>query len=57
MAQDGKPERPWQVIASDLTHETDPKRIITLAKELDHTLTIDQRKSKNQGYLLPNDCS
>ena len=48
MAQDGKPERPWQDIATELTQEIDSERVIALAKELDHALMVDQQKSKGK---------
>ena len=39
MPQDGKPTcRPWQVIAEEATHETDPTRMLDLIEELNRSL-------------------
>jgi hypothetical protein len=35
---DGKPTRPWQEIAAELTQETEPEKITSLTEELSRAL-------------------
>jgi hypothetical protein len=50
MPEDAKPLRPWQEIADEAAQETDPKRLIELAKELERALAErDKQLQKKQG--------
>ena len=41
---DKKTTRPWKTIAAELTKETDPERVIDLARELEHALSTELDK-------------
>ncbi|HZQ24197.1 MAG TPA: hypothetical protein VFA89_15500 [Terriglobales bacterium] len=40
MSQDRKPIRTWQEIAAEVAKETDPKKLIELAEELNRALEM-----------------
>jgi hypothetical protein len=50
---DNKPVRQWQEIANELTNEADPKRIITLSKELNEALGRELRVLETPGKENP----
>jgi predicted Zn-dependent protease len=44
MPTDSKPERSWQEIAEEASHESNPQKLIELSKELEQAL--EKRREK-----------
>jgi hypothetical protein len=44
MPADSRPERSWQEIAEEASHETNPEKLFELSKELEQAL--DKRREK-----------
>jgi hypothetical protein len=45
--------RRWQDIADELTKESNPDRVIALAKELNHALTIERQGKQQEKQDAP----
>lgn len=56
MTETGKPVRSWEVIADELSKETNRERVLALAEELGLALVIEQQalKKKKEEQGIPS---